>query len=304
MADTLSAVADDIPPMLSGAADLLGNTGTKIADASAITREEFTGRLVHYGIREFGMAAAMNGMAASGGVLPFGGTFFIFSDYMRGAVRLAALQGTKVGFIWSHDSIGLGEDGPTHQPVEQLASLRAMPGLTLIRPADANEAAQALKVHVEGDGPTGLVLTRQKLPILENSAQRSVDGVPRGAYTIVDEDADAPHVILVGTGSEVSLCVEARELLTAKGHTVRVVSMPSWELFADQSPEYRDSVLPPGVPTVAVEAGSTFGWERYADDVIGIDRFGASAPGATVMKEYGFTPENVARRAEDLLGAV
>ncbi len=269
-----------------------------------MTREEFTGRLVHYGIREFGMAAAMNGMAASGGVLPFGGTFFIFSDYMRGAVRLAALQGTKVGFIWSHDSIGLGEDGPTHQPIEQLASLRAMPGLTVIRPADANESAQALRVHVEGDGPTGIVLTRQKLPVLEGSAERAVEGVPLGAYTIVDEDGDSPDVILLATGSEVSLCVEAHGLLTKQGHDVRVVSMPSWELFAAATPDYRDSVLPPGTPTLAVEAGATFGWDRYADDVIGIDRFGASAPGATAMKEFGFTPENVAQRAQDLLGAI
>ncbi|MCZ7531107.1 MAG: transketolase [Acidimicrobiia bacterium] len=304
MADTLSAVVDVVPPMLSGAADLLGNTGTKITGAEAVTREEFTGRLVHYGIREFGMAAAMNGMAASGGVLPFGGTFFIFSDYMRAAVRLAALQGTKVGFIWSHDSVGLGEDGPTHQPIEQLASLRAMPGLTVIRPADANESVQAFRVHVEGDGPTGIVLTRQKLPVLEGSAERAVEGVSLGAYTLVDEDAAAPELILLGTGSEVSLCVEAHGALTKQGHAVRVVSMPSWELFAAATPEYRDSVLPPGTPTLAVEAGATFGWDRYADDVIGIDRFGASAPGATVMKELGFTPENVAQRAEDLLGAI
>jgi transketolase len=243
----------------------------------------------------------MNGMALSGGALPFGGTFLIFSDYERPAVRLAALSGAKVAFVWSHDSVGLGEDGPTHQPVEQLMSLRAIPKLRVIRPADANEVPQAWRVHIDGDGPTAFILTRQGLPVLEGTAERAPDGLPRGAYTLVDETGDTPDLVLIGTGSEVHLCVAAREQLAADGISTRVVSMPSWELFADQSDEYREQVLPPGVPTLAVEAGTSLGWDRYADDSVSIDRFGASAPGDVVLAELGFTPENVVARARALL---
>jgi transketolase len=242
----------------------------------------------------------MNGMAVSGGALPFGGTFFIFSDYERPAVRLAALQRAKVAFVWSHDSVGLGEDGPTHQPIEHLMAMRAMPGLCLIRPADANEVPPAWRVHINGEGPTALILTRQSLPVLDATAARAPEGVPRGAYTLVDESGDL-DLVLIGTGSEVHLCVDAREQLEADGLSVRVVSMPSWELFADEPDEYRDQVLPPGVPTLAVEAGASLGWDRYADDVIAIDRFGASAPGSVVLAELGYTPENVVARARALL---
>ena len=205
-------------------------------------------------------------------------------------------------FVWSHDSIGLGEDGPTHQPIEQLAALRAMPGLRVIRPADPNETAQAWQVHVNGHGPTAIILSRQKVPVLEGTAERGPDGVARGAYVLVEEGSGAPDLVLVGTGSEVQLCVGAREQLVARGLSVRVVSMPCWELFAEQNDEARAAVLPPGVPTLAVEAASSFGWDRYADDVVGIDRFGASAPGDVAMRELGFTVDNVVTRALALHG--
>lgn len=301
MSSALGAIVDVVPPLLSGAADLTGNTGAKIDGKAALTREDFTGRLVHYGIREFAMAAIMNGLAESGGVLPFGGTFFIFSDYMRPAVRLAALSHVKVAFLWSHDSVGLGEDGPTHQPIEHLAAMRAMPGLTVIRPADANETAQALRLHIERDGPTGIVLSRQKLPVLGETAARAPEGVAQGAYVLVDEEAVEPDLVLVASGSEVSLCVEARLRLVENGHAVRVVSMPSWELFEDAPEEHRDATLPEDVPTLAVEAAASIGWERYADDVIAIDRFGASAPGRVALEHLGYTAENVAARASALL---
>jgi transketolase len=242
----------------------------------------------------------MNGMAA-GGLLPFGGTFFVFSDYMRGAVRVAALSGYKVAFVWSHDSVGVGEDGPTHQPVEQLAAIRAMPGLRVIRPADANETVEAWRIHINGDGPTAIVLSRQSVPVLDGTAARAQQGVARGAYVLVDEAGDGPELVLVGTGSEVQLCVGAAEQLAPKGVSVRVVSMPSWELFAALDDDEQAEVLPPGVLTLSVEAATTFGWERYADDSIGIDHFGASAPGGTVLKEFGFTVENVVQRAVALL---
>jgi transketolase len=239
-------------------------------------------------------------MAVSG-TLPVGGTFFVFSDYMRGGVRLAALSGFKVAFVWTHDSVGLGQDGPTHQPIEHLASLRAMPNLRLIRPADANEVAQAWRVHLEGEGPTGLVLSRQDLPVLPNTAERAPNGVPRGAYVLVDEPGDDVDLVLIGTGSEVSVCVEAQQVLADEGYSVRVVSMPSWDLFDAQADDYCDSVLPPDAVALAVEAGASLGWDRYADDVVAIDRFGASAPGAVVMSELGITPQHVVSRARDLL---
>jgi len=294
----VNAIIDVVPGLVCGGADLTENTGMELAGATAVDVHRFGGRQIHYGIREHGMGSLMNGMAVSS-LLPAGGTFFVFSDYMRGAVRLAALSGYKTAFVWTHDSVGLGEDGPTHQPVEHLASLRAMPGLRLIRPADANEVSQAWRVHVDGTGPTALILTRQPVPVLVGSAERAADGVPRGAYTLVDEEGDGLDLVLIGTGSEVSVCVDALELLD--GWSVRVVSMPSWDLFAAQSDDYREQVLPSDVPTLAVEAAATFGWERYADDVVGIDHFGSSAPGSKVLAEFGFTPENVATRARALL---
>ncbi len=298
--EVLGAIFDVVPGLVGGGADLTGNTGTAVAGAAAISRADASGRLVYFGIREHAMGAVMNGMALSG-LLPFGGTFFVFSDYMRPAVRLAALSGAKVAFVWTHDSIGVGEDGPTHQPVEQLAAIRAIPGLRVMRPADANEVAAAWRVHIDGDGPTAMILTRQKVPVLDGTAGLAEAGVAAGAYVLVEE-AGPCDLVLVGTGSEVSLCVAAREIVAEAGVTARVVSMPSWESFEEQADGYRDSVLPPGVPTLAVEAGVSMGWARYADDVVALDRFGASAPGGVVMAELGFTPEHVAERALSLLG--
>lgn len=298
-AAVLDAVLDVVPGIVSGGADLTGNTGTALKDAAVVATHDFGGRQVHFGVREHGMGGILNGMAVSH-TLPVGGTFFVFSDYMRPSVRLAALSGYKSAFVWSHDSIGLGEDGPTHQPIEQLASLRAMPGLCVIRPADANEVAQAWRVHIDGDGPTALLFTRQDLPVLEGTAERAPDGLPRGAYALVDE-SDGLDLVLIGTGSELQLCVAAREALTADGVSARVVSMPSWDLFASQPDSYRSTVLPPDVPTLAVEAGASFGWDRYADDVVALDRFGASAPWKVAMAELGFTTEHVVDRARALL---
>ena len=245
------------------------------------------------------MGATMVGMARHGGVLPVGGTFFVFSDYMRPSVRLAALSEAHVVYSWTHDSVGLGEDGPTHQPVEHLASLRAMPGLRLIRPADANECAHAWRVAVDSEGPTGLVLSRQSVPVLDGTAE-AAEGVARGAYVLVDTSGP-PDVVLVGTGAEVGLCVEAAAMLAGDPLAARVVSFPSWDLFALQAEDYRAGVFPPGVPRLAVEAGASLGWDRYADDVVAIDHFGASAPGTEVLAHFGYTPENVAARARALV---
>jgi transketolase len=292
----LQALADKVPGLIGGGADLTGNTGTLIKDHGLFSADDPGGRQIHFGVREHGMAGIMNGMSAHGGVLPVGGTFFIFSDYMRPALRLAAMSEWKEIFSFTHDSVGLGQDGPTHQPIEHLASLRAMPQLRLIRPADANETAAAWRIALESDGPTALVLTRQDLPVLPGT---DPDGVARGAYVLVD--AREPDVVLVGTGSEVSLCVDAAGLLADEGLTSRVVSMPSWDLFAAQSDDYQTSVLPPQVPTLAVEAGASLGWDRWADDSVSLDRFGASAPGGVALANLGYTPENVAERAQLLV---
>jgi transketolase len=296
----LTAIVDVVPGILSGGADLTENTGTELKDAAPIATHQFGGRQLHYGIREHGMGGVMNGMAVSH-TLPIGGTFFCFSDYMRASVRLAALSQYKSAFVWSHDSVGLGEDGPTHQPVEHLASLRAMPGLRVIRPADANEVAHAWRVHLDGTGPTAFILTRQKVPVLEGTAERAPDGVTRGAYVLVDEEPGTLDLVLVASGSEVALCVAAQREL-APDLSVRVVSMPSWDLFEALSPEERHVVLPPDAPTLGVEAGVSFGWDRYADDVVAIDHFGMSAPGSEVLANFGFTPEHVVERARTLLG--
>ncbi|HET7653438.1 MAG TPA: transketolase [Acidimicrobiales bacterium] len=298
----LNAVLDVVPGLLAGGADLTENTGTEIEDKATYGVQSSTepgGRQLYFGIREHGMGAAMTGMALHGGVLPVGGTFAIFSDYMRPSVRLAAMSEAHVVYSWTHDSVGLGEDGPTHQPIEQVMSLRMIPGLRVVRPADANETALAWQVAVNSDGPTALLLTRQNVPVLEGTAQ---GGVAKGAYTLVEADGD-PQLVLIGTGSEVSVCVEAATLLSNGEDpvAVRVVSMPSWELFAEQDESYRTSVLPAGVKRLAVEAGVSIGWERYADASVSIDRFGASAPGTVALRNLGFTAENVAARARDLL---
>ena len=300
----LDAIVDVVPGIVCGGADLSGNTGTELANHAIVATHQFAGRQLRFGIREFGMGGVLNGMAVSG-LLPAGGTFFVFSDYMRGAARLAALSGYKTAFVWTHDSVGLGEDGPTHQPIEQLAAFRAMPGMRLIRPADANEVAQAWRIHVDSDrGPTALILTRQKIPVLDGTAERAPDGVARGAYTLVDEESGRCDLVLVGTGSEVAVCVAARERLRAEGLSVRVVSMPSWDLFEAQPDAYQADVLPRRVPKLAVEAAATFGWGRWVDDVVGIDRFGGSAPGAIALEELGINPEHVVARAHALLDRV
>jgi transketolase len=300
--EVMLATAGGIPGLVSGAADLTGNTGTKLDPDDAMSVANPGGRQVHYGIREFAMASAMNGMALHGGVLPVGGTFFVFSDYCRPAIRLGAMSQAHAILFFTHDSIGLGEDGPTHQPIEQLAALRAMPELRVIRPADANECAAAWQLGVDGVGLTALILTRQDVPVLAGTAERAPEGVPRGAYVLETENPGSPpDIVLVGTGSEVQHCVTAREALASEGVSARVVSFPSWDLFESQDVSYRRSVMPPGVPTLAVEAASSFGWDRYADATVAIDHFGASAPGPRVMSEFGFTGENVAQRARDLL---
>ena len=241
------------------------------------------------------MVAALNGMALHGGLIPYGGTFLVFSDYARGAIRLAALQQAHVVLVFTHDSIGMGEDGPTHQPVEQLLGLRSVPGLTMFRPADANEAVAAWRLAIERSGPSALVFTRQKIPVLDLDRFPVTAGVPRGGYVLSDPPTGRATVVLLATGSEVSLALEAQSKLAERGVPARVVSLPSWRVFDEQPSSYRDEVLPPGVPVVSVEAATTLGWSRYVGTV------GASAPGPVVLRELGFTPEHVADVAASVL---
>ncbi|MDQ1422766.1 MAG: transketolase [Acidimicrobiaceae bacterium] len=292
----INATLDVVPGVMSGAADLTGNTGTRLADEPRQSAAHPEGRQIYFGIREHGMGAALNGMALHGGVIPLGGTFFVFSDYLRPTLRLAALSGAKSVFVMTHDSVGLGEDGPTHQPVEHLAAVRAIPGLRVIRPADANETAEAWRIAVDNDGPTMLVLTRQDVPVVTDGS-----AVARGAGIV--SDVDLPELVLVGTGSEVAVCVDAAEQLSREGVRVRVVSLPSWDVFAAQGTGYRHDVLPLGVPVLSVEAATTFGWERYADASVGIDRFGASAPGAVALDRLGINVANVVEHAHALLAS-
>ena len=292
----LDASLDPIPAIISGGADLTGNTGTNVT-TEVLTAENPAGRKLFYGVREHAMGAVANGMALHGGVLPVVGTFLVFSDYMRPAVRLAALSEAKTVFVWSHDSIGVGEDGPTHQPVEHVASLRAIPGLCVLRPADANETVQAWQIAVERDGPTALVLTRQNVPVLDGTDRAGQ--VARGAYVLIN--TPTPAVILAGTGSEVQCCTDAAALLAEDGIASTVVSMPSWDLFEAQDADYRATVFPEGVPVLGVEAGSPLGWDRYADATVTMHRFGASAPGSTLMDHFGFTAPNIANAARALL---
>ncbi len=292
----LDASLDPVPALISGGADLTGNTGTNVT-AEVLSAANPSGRKLYFGVREHAMGAVANGMALHGGVLPVVGTFLVFSDYMRPAVRLAALSGAKTVFVWTHDSIGVGEDGPTHQPVEHVASLRAIPGLCVIRPADANETSQAWQIAVERDGPTALVLTRQNVPVLDGTDRPSQ--VALGAYVLID--TPTPAVILAGTGSEVQCCTDAAALLAADGIASSVVSMPSWDLFEAQEAEYRAAVFPPGVPVLGVEAGSAMGWDRYADATVTMNRFGASAPGGDLMDHFGFTAPAIADAARALL---
>lgn len=292
----LDASADLLPGLVSGSADLTGNTGTKVASFSGQSASNGDGHQVYYGIREHGMGSAMVGMALHGGILPVGGTFFVFVDYMRPPVRLAALSGARVVFVFTHDSVAVGEDGPTHQPVEQLAGLRSMPGLHVVRPADANETAVAWADAVTHDGPTALVLSRQDVRVVTDGTA-AITGAG-----IVGEVDDNPDAIIIGTGSEVALCVDAAEALKSSGRSVRVVSMPSWDRFRAQPAELRYSILPPGVPTVSVEAGSTFGWHEWSDRQVGIDRFGASAPGDIALDRLGINIDAVVAAVHDVLG--
>ena len=291
------------PTMIGGAADLVSSTSTEFEGAGLFSAYH-TGRNIPFGIREHAMGGAVNGIALHGGMVrPYGSTFLIFSDYMRPAIRLSALMSAKVAWVYTHDSVGVGEDGPTHQPIEHYMALRAIPNLTVIRPADPNETSMAWRSTFETDGPVAMLLTRQNVPTLDPD---KAEGALRGAYVLEDAEGGEPDVILIGTGSEVSVAVEAREVLSNQGVNARVVSMPSWEIFDAQDQDYKDSVLPPGVETrVSVESGITMGWERYIGfkgAAVGIDRFGASAPGETVLQELGMTPENVANHALDLLG--
>ena len=297
----MNAIAGAVPELFGGAADLTSSTKT-IFKPGASFHVDPAGRNVFFGVREFGMCAAVNGMAAHGGLVPFGSTFFCFADYAKPAIRLAALMRIHSLFVFTHDSIGLGEDGPTHQPIEQLTMLRAIPDLTDFRPADANETAAAWRLALERTGPSFFALTRQDLPVIDPATHDVYASVSRGAYIL--QDAANPQIVLIGTGSEVWPAIEAAKLLAAEGIRARVVSFPSWEIFDEQTAEYKASVLPAGVPKLAVEAGSPIGWWKYVGldgDVIGLDRFGASAPGPKVMAELGFTAENVAARAKALI---
>ncbi len=304
---TLDALGPKLDQLVGGSADLTGSNKTDIDGRSDFQNDTPEGQYFHFGVREHAMAGAMNGMAIHGGLRPYGGTFLIFSDYLRPSLRLSALMEQPVIYVLTHDSIGLGEDGPTHQPIEHLMALRAIPNCTVIRPADANEAAQAWVEALENKtGPTVLVLTRQTVPTLNRSTFTPAEGLHRGAYALSD-DGDTPDVILMGTGSEVQHAVAAAVTLREEdGANVRVVSMPSWELFEAQPASYRQAVLPPAVTArVAIEAGRSMGWERYVGldgRIIGIDRFGASAPGGTNMEKFGFTAENVVQQARALLG--
>jgi transketolase len=316
----MNTIARRLPALIGGSADLDPSTHTALLGMGDFERSRgvdtqgsdgggwgYGGRNLHFGVREHGMGAILNGLAAHGGSIPFGATFLVFSDYMRPSIRLAALMGLQVIYVFTHDSIALGEDGSTHQPVEQMAALRAIPRLVVIRPADANETSAAWRVALETrDRPVALVLSRQNLPTLDRSAFAPAEGLRRGAYVLADAVNGEPDVILIASGSEVALIVAARQKLLEKQIQARIVSMPSWELFDLQPQEYRDSVLPQGTTArLAVEAGISQGWHRYTGergDVLAVDRFGASAPGEVLLREYGFTVDNVCARALALLG--
>lgn len=303
----INALAKNLPTLFGGSADLASSNNTTMKEEGIFHAEDYTGRNVWFGVREHAMGAALNGMMLHGGLRPYGGTFLVFSDYLRPSIRLAALMRLPVVYVFTHDSIAVGEDGPTHEPVEQVPSLRLIPGLTVFRPADANETVAAWREALsEKDAPVALVLTRQNLPVLEGTAEKAQEGLRRGGYVLSDAADGKPQAVLIATGSEVSLAVEAQKLLAERGIRVRVVSMPCRERFDRQEEAYRNEVLPPDVKVrVAVEAAHPMGWDRYVGEgglVIGIDRFGTSAPGDRVMKEYGFTAENVAEHVMRLLG--
>ncbi|BAM00170.1 MULTISPECIES: transketolase [Caldilinea] len=306
----INALAPVLPNLIGGSADLAASNKTTISGAPFMKPGDFGGPNIHFGVREHGMGGILNGMALHGGVLPFGGTFLVFSDYMRGAIRLAALSGLRVIYVFTHDSIGLGEDGPTHQPIEHLAALRAMPNLTVIRPADANETSQAWRAALlNANGPTALALTRQNVPIYDREGEGlgAAEELLKGGYVFYEHAPNGLQVVLIGTGSEVQIAYDAARQLAAEGVGVRVVSLPSWELFQAQPADYRAAVLPPDLPKVAIEAAATFGWERWVGNdprkgvIIGVDRFGASAPYQRIYKEFGLTVERVVDVARRLI---
>ncbi|HEV2519090.1 MAG TPA: transketolase [Thermoplasmata archaeon] len=300
----LQKLGGQLPELVGGSADLAPSTRTLLEGGGDFSFEGECGRNLHFGVRENAMAAMVSGMALHGGLLPYGATFLIFSDYARPALRLSALMRVHCILIFTHDSVALGEDGPTHEPVEQLAGLRAIPGYTVLRPADANEAAEAWRIALARKGPVALVLTRQKVPILDPDRYPIRDGARRGAYILSESTGARPQVILIGTGSEVQLCLAAQSQLASRKVGARVVSMPSWELFDEQPASYRETVLPRGIPRVAVEAGSPLGWERYVGTegaIVGLDRFGASGAGPAVWASLGFTADRVTEAALGVL---
>jgi len=304
--EVLNAIAKNVPTFIGGSADLAGSNNTMIKGEKDFTPESYEGRNIWFGVREFAMGAAMNGIALHGGLQVYGGTFFVFSDYLRPAIRLAALMKLPVTYVFTHDSIAVGEDGPTHEPIEQLAALRAMPNISVIRPADGNEVAAAWKVAITSkDKPTALVLTRQGLPTLKLTGENAQTGVEKGAYIVSPSEKATPDVLLLASGSEVHLAVEAQSELLQSGVDASVISMPSWDRFEQQSNEYKESVLPKSVKKrLAIEMASPFGWDRYVGDegeILAIEGFGASAPGAKIMEEYGFTVKNVVERVKSLL---
>ncbi|MEI4790893.1 transketolase [Bacillus sp. FJAT-53060] len=301
--EVLNGIAKQVPFFIGGSADLAGSNKTTIKHTDDFGRENYAGKNIWFGVREFAMGAALNGMALHGGLRVFGGTFFVFSDYLRPAIRLAALMGLPVTYVFTHDSIAVGEDGPTHEPVEHLASLRAMPNLSVIRPADGNETAAAWKLAVSStDKPTVLVLTRQNLPTIDQAPDKAYEGVEKGGYVVVEAADAKPEALLLASGSEVGLAIEAQKALEKEGIRVSVVSLPAWDRFEEQSDEYKESVLPKAVRArIAIEMGASLGWERYTGldgDVIAIDKFGASAPGETIIEKYGFTVSNVVSRVK------
>jgi transketolase len=301
----INAIAKKLPELMGGSADLAPSNKTWINGEVDFQSDTPEGRNMHFGVREHAMGAIVNGMAAHGGLIPYGATFLVFSDYMRPAIRLSALSHYPSIWIFSHDSIGVGEDGPTHQPVEQLASLRIFPNLVTIRPADANETSQAWRFAIKHNGPIALLLSRQNLPTIDRDVYTPADALAKGAYVLADMGENSPELILMASGSEVDLILRAAGNLAAEGVNVRVVSFPSWELFKMQDQTYRDAVLPPTIKKrIAVEAGSSFGWKQWVGDeglVVGIDRFGASAPGNRVMREYGFEVSQIIEKALSIL---
>jgi transketolase len=301
----INAIAKKLPELMGGSADLASSTNTIIKGEPSFAAENYAGRNFHFGIREHGMGAIMNGMSLWGGIIPYGATFLIFSDYMRPPIRLACIMDRHLIYVYTHDSIGLGEDGPTHQPIEQLSALRAIPEFTVIRPADASETTEAWRFALKHNGPTALVLTRQKLSFIDRSRYAAASGLARGAYVLADEPGGKPEIVLMSSGSEVALVLDAQKKLEADGVRARAVSMPSMEIFARQDQSYRDSVLPKGIRRIAMEAAHPMSWYKWVGDdgvIIGLERFGASAPAATIFEHLGITVDHIVKTAKQLVG--